>query len=887
MDDSEEQTPTLPKGSDASLTTLCSNTSTDHSASPFTTDDECSSIEDELHDTVIEVVQSIDSIDTIDYKDKYEQCKSLLDAKTEDFQKTLVTLTIDCENSRKECHALREKCEEMSNAVDVAAKQQETYAKIINEKDAELATQNDLLEVYRGTEQANRIHLKRSPDEIFKLKGRKKSGSLKQSNVNKCENESCDKEDTDLVQCSICSKYVCESCNEVPINKLKSVIKTCPSVYFICQDCSKRSKEIVTNNENELGKTEKDDNLKLLSENRLREDITRKIEVIKSMELAHSSLNKLVEDKDETIGNQKTIIDSLQKQNNILENAKTDLIDARKIISLKNAEISKRQEEAELIKTGADPDQIIVLNAQLESLKEANEILTSKWKDQTLITTKTELAFDTQNKLIASKSEIIENLKLIISQNKNGACSPQTDEEIASTAKNMTSQNSVQKNIPGFEESVICLSNIALHGLAVNGLLLWVDIQRRTTTSKEWKEKTMSHFTTEEITDAKNLLWDVCGENILGKLVKRQGPSKIQSEVEDIENAFNTLAEEEKMPLFIASSSMIMQTPHQLPKNPQPALKDIEDIMDAVMKKRAEHIDKKYDKSISKTDQGLKKIDGMIKNMESIERKIQNFEFERPSGQMFIAPTQTAQVNAPTLVNAPPSRANTPVLRPPTPEENLTFGNNNIQTMNPPKSNMSTPNTATNTQEQTWASRIKNTLAPSRPQENMEQPAGGWRQRLHLLHGEAGESTQGGSFSADVDIVAHNVAKNITAADLCNWLSQRGLYVKNCILLTTTDKARSLAFKITIDPKDFDRATKDPSIWPYRVGVRLFKAFNRTSNNNENRARQSNDENRNNRQNARDGGQRVDSVRSNTSNGRYLGQDGNRNDSRYDNYRRY
>ena len=123
------------------------------------------------------------------------------------------------------------------------------------------------------------------------------------------------------------------------------------------------------------------------------------------------------------------------------------------------------------------------------------------------------------------------------------------------------------------------------------------------------------------------------------------------------------------------------------------------------------------------------------------------------------------------------------------------------------------------------------------------------------------------------------VAKNITEADLCNWLSQRGLYVKNCILLTTTDKARSLAFKITIDPKDFDRATKDPSIWPYQVGVRLFKAFNRTSNNNENRARQSNDENSNNRQNARDGGQRVDSVRSNTSNGRYLGQDGNRNDN--------
>ena len=96
-----------------------------------------------------------------------------------------------------------------------------------------------------------------------------------------------------------------------------------------------------------------------------------------------------------------------------------------------------------------------------------------------MITTKTELAFDTQNKLIASKIEIIENLKLIISQNEKGACFLQTDEEIVSTTENLTTSHNVatnsenvQKNIPGFEESVICFSNIALHGLDVNGLLL-------------------------------------------------------------------------------------------------------------------------------------------------------------------------------------------------------------------------------------------------------------------------------------------------------------------------------------------------------------------------------------------------------------------------------
>ena len=99
------------------------------------------------------------------------------------------------------------------------------------------------------------------------------------------------------------------------------------------------------------------------------------------------------------------------------------------------------------------------------------------------------------------------------------------------------------------------------------------------------------------------------------------------------------------------------------------------------------------------------------------------------------------------------------------------------------------------------------------------------------MHGTANENDRNGLFSADVDIVAFNVGKNITAADLCNWLAQRGLYVKDCKLLTTAPEARSLAFKITVDPKDFDRATTDAELWPYRVGVRLYKNFGKNQGN--------------------------------------------------------
>ena len=117
--------------------------------------------------------------------------------------------------------------------------------------------------------------------------------------------------------------------------------------------------------------------------------------------------------------------------------------------------------------------------------------------------------------------------------------------------------------------------------------------------------------------------------------------------------------------------------------------------------------------------------------------------------------------------------------------------------------------------------------------------------------------------SADVDIVAYNFGKNVTAVDVSNWLATKGVEVKDYKLLTTSDEARSLTFKITIKPEDYDRATQDAMFWPYRVGVRLFK----------------NKRNQNQNRNEYAGGR--DQVR----NGGYAGtQPRNRNDRRNERY---
>ena len=388
-------------------------------------------------------------------------------------------------------------------------------------------------------------------------------------------------------------------------------------------------------------------------------------------------------------------------------------------------------------------------------------------------------------------------------------------------------------DIPGFEESMLCLSQIALHGIAVNGLLVWIDIQRRTVTAKEWKENAVKYFTGEEITDAKNILWDICDENVIGKKVNRQGTSKGVSEINDIEKAFNTLVEKGILPLFVATSTMVMSTPYDEDKSSQPALKDIEETVGQAIKKQNIQLEKKCDKVISNSVTSNKKIDDIVNRLEHLERSMTQQKIHGVENH--VVPTKNDQpqikfkqrpaipvtfAEKENATNAPTKES---VRRPIDP--NHLWNTENTQTV--PQNSQSTTQSNVGPAamgERTWAQIVDE---GSKPPSNQS-----WRGRQHVLYGTANEDQYGGSFSADVELVAYNVAKNITSADLCNWLSQRGLYVKDCTLLTTSEEARSLSFKVSVDPKDFERATKDTNLWPYRVGIRLYKNFNKNSSEN-------------------------------------------------------
>ena len=75
-------------------------------------------------------------------------------------------------------------------------------------------------------------------DELFCMKRKVSSTNLTAVlDVTKCEGPSCNSTNVDMVKCIKCSKFVCEQCNNVPVTKLKNVMKKCSTIYFMCKLC--------------------------------------------------------------------------------------------------------------------------------------------------------------------------------------------------------------------------------------------------------------------------------------------------------------------------------------------------------------------------------------------------------------------------------------------------------------------------------------------------------------------------------------------------------------------------------------------------------------------------------------------------------------------------
>ena len=95
------------------------------------------------------------------------------------------------------------------------------------------------------------------------------------------------------------------------------------------------------------------------------------------------------------------------------------------------------------------------------------------------------------------------------------------------------------------------------------------------------------------------------------------------------------------------------------------------------------------------------------------------------------------------------------------------------------------------------------------------------KKSLNILHGTA---EMNNNIAAAVSLVAYGVAKDASEEQLNSFLQAKNINVIECKKLTTFEQARTHCYKVTIKASEYEKATK-PEVWPYRVGVRLFKQF--------------------------------------------------------------
>ena len=290
-------------------------------------------------------------------------------------------------------------------------------------------------------------------------------------------------------------------------------------------------------------------------------------------------------------------------------------------------------------------------------------------------------------------------------------------------------------------------------------MLAWIDTQRRTSPEDLWKNTALKHFSAEEITNAKNTLWEVAKEGTLERNIGRKGESKSTSELNDICEAFKILSEKQVMPTFISTSTMILQSPPLESAEDQKLctlsikLDTIEESLEKFSKKLSEQSSKNHDRILSKSEVTNKKVDSLAQRLFTAEDNL----------------GQNTQQRNPTQNNNTMQQFN---------ERNNLYSNTQPEPKYPP-----------------W-----NTVQPRR---------NSW---------DANNRNK----NDDISVVIKGVDIDVTSDQINQFLSSNGVNAKECLLLTKYEYERFLSYKITVTARDHE-TVKDLSIWPENISIEPYK----------------------------------------------------------------
>ena len=604
----------------------------------------------------------------------------------------------------------------------------------VDEDDVTIQISKDSAETTKSTSEVSLLGTRLKQLEITS------SGTsiVKRTKKISCKYPLCKDVSSKVIVCGECSANIHYKCSKLPAYQLHRFLTARNYRKFVCEFCCGHIPAEIAQNyidtSESLDTTLCNASIQECKEkeyNTLQKLLDEKEHVITQQEAFVKSLM-------ETVENNKNIIldkdDVITKQSDVIHSLKTKFLEDDTVDDKEKAEENHGINDCNLVLEQAQliASEMNNVNNELRDLLEEEKIkslnLSKRLDSQIIIAQQAEEAYDAQVKVVDTKDQVINYQKITI-DNLN---------TILKSSEAIETHNYSED--PGQEMWHNPLNN--LNAVIINSLLVWVDIQRLTTAENIWKTQAVHNFTPEEISTAKYELWKNCGEDLLGKFIRRQGLAKAKTEVNDICLSFHVLLENDVIPTFVATSAMIRQTPLF---NPDTSTNSNDSIV---------HNIKILEDTISAT-MNTNKHDALVKRLETLEESIItaiNMNRERPT----LNGHKNDEHNTPTHIND--TNGN----------EIVGYTWRDVVTKNLPTS-VKTPGN-------------ENTIENNHRSSNIVKTGDHYKQNRNIH--TAQEQNNGNTLNSDIDLVVYGATRGSTTTMVSNWIEDHGIKVLDCVLLT-------------------------------------------------------------------------------------------------------
>ena len=315
-------------------------------------------------------------------------------------------------------------------------------------------------------------------------------------------------------------------------------------------------------------------------------------------------------------------------------------------------------------------------------------------------------------------------------------------------------------------------------GIIVNGVLAWAVANKESGAVGIWLQVLEQHYDKDELHEARNLLLltvPALKEEMPDLKRARQKLSLVMSDIRMCLEYLST--NENLMPLVMATSEQWRQSPKSLGSSePNATL--------GQMASKVKMLEETMGKLMNTSSKQMEDLTEVLK-----VKKVQNQTKDASDKEHVVEVQQVEEIHAG--------------------KEN-TYANATTNHLNQPKHQI-----------------IKQVLQKI-TQQKSERP----KQKMkNVFHGNNQTKHEENSIAADVDLVAFGVSLDVETNHLEDFLIARGLKVKKVELMTRPEllkenKVRSKSMKVTVTSSEYEKAM-NPEMWPFRVGVRHFKAASR------------------------------------------------------------